>query len=480
MAQTIVEQLAAFAAEVTYESLPEPVVAECKRILLDSLGCALAAVDQPKGRIGIDYGRIVGSGKSEATIIGTAEPVSILGAAFANGELINALDFDAILPPGHVVPYVLPGALAVAEQRELSGKDLIAALAVAHEMSLRIGKAMDNYRHIQNGEVVLAPVLGFASTIFGASAAIGKLQADDAGTLAHALGIAANVSPVNTMRSWLQHAPSTTLKYTLAGLLTQSALTATYMAELGHRGDLQVLDDANFGYPRFIGSERWEPAGILEGLGSDWHFPSEQTYKPYPHCRILHGLLDILIDLVEENDIRPEEIEEIRAQGEAWVHHPVWQNRIIEHVGDAQFSIAHGLAVGAHRVQPSAAWQSPELVFSESVLGLMEKVSFESHPDWIPLYSQNAVSRPSQIDIRARGQVFTAHGSFPHGTPSPDPSTTMSTEELVRKFRVNAALLLDEAQSDAMVDAVLALEDENVAEVMRGVRPVERKMPASV
>jgi len=71
--------------------------------------------------------------------------VSIFGAAFANGELINALDFDAILPPGHVSPYVIPGALAIAESTGAPGTDLITALALSHEMSYRIGKAMDYF-----------------------------------------------------------------------------------------------------------------------------------------------------------------------------------------------------------------------------------------------------------------------------------------------------------------------------------------------
>src|SRR5689334_17565552 len=122
MANTIVRQLADFAHDVDFASLPAPVVEECRRIVLDSLGCALAATDEPKGSIGIEYGRVMG-GSGSATIIGTPHRVSMFGAAFANGELINALDFDAVLPPGHVTPYVLPGALAVAETLQLSGKE---------------------------------------------------------------------------------------------------------------------------------------------------------------------------------------------------------------------------------------------------------------------------------------------------------------------------------------------------------------------
>src|SRR3954452_719262 len=125
MARTIIEELADFTQRSDYPQLPAEVVDECKRLLLDSVGCALAATEEPKGRIGIEYGRLVGGSGDEATIIGTGDRASIFGASFANGELINALDFDSVLPPGHVSPYVLPGALAVAEGTGASGKALI-------------------------------------------------------------------------------------------------------------------------------------------------------------------------------------------------------------------------------------------------------------------------------------------------------------------------------------------------------------------
>ena len=77
-----------------------------------------------------------GAPGAQATILGTREKVSTVGAGFANGELMNALDFDAILPPGHVSPYVLPGALAVQEGAIVGAAALVgvpptAALAAA-------------------------------------------------------------------------------------------------------------------------------------------------------------------------------------------------------------------------------------------------------------------------------------------------------------------------------------------------------------
>ncbi|MGE0487030.1 MAG: MmgE/PrpD family protein [Gammaproteobacteria bacterium] len=468
MSRTIVEQLADFTTACTFDALPDAVVHECKRIVLDSLGCALAAVEEPKGRIGIQYGRLLGGAAGDATIIGSPGRTSLFGAAFANGELINTLDYDCVLPPGHVTPYVLPGALASAESAGQSGRELITAMALSHEMSYRLGKAMDYLRDTKDGKVNPPPVYGYSSTIFGATAAIAKLKGYDSAVTAHALGIAGCISPVQSQVAWFQHAPSSTIKYLLAGTLVQEALTAAHMAEFGHRGDVQVLDDREYGWARFIGTRRWEAERITPGLGSEWLFTREQAYKPYPHCRILHALLDAQREIMETNDIAPDEIDGMKAWVEGFVEQPVWENRSIEHVHDAQFSIAHGLAFGAMGVPPGRAWQEPERVFDPAVLALMDKTSYEVHPDYVELLLSQGASRPARIEIQARGETFVGERRYPKGSPSPEPGSAMSDEELVAKFRHNAEGAIAAADAERVVEAVFALESiGDIGEVMQ-------------
>lgn len=454
---TLIEQLARFATDTRFEDIPADVVQEAKRLVLDSLGCALAGTDNPKGRIGIEYGRLMG-GQGNATIIGTADRASIFGAAFANGELINALDMDAVLPPGHVTPYVLPGALALGETLGASGKEMIRAVAVSHEMSWRIGKAMDYLRDTKDGKVSPPPVFGYSSTVFGATAAIGMLQRQSPDVLAHSLGVAGSIAPAHSQIPFFQHVPSTTIKYLMAGALVQSAMTAAHMGQLGHRGDLQILDDAEFGFPRFIGTRRWEPGNITQELGARWGFIAEQSYKPYPHCRILHAPLDCVHEIVEKHDLRPDEIDNINVLVEGFVEQPVWLNKDIRHVHDAQFSIAHGIAIGAHRLAPGRDWQDPKNVFSPSVLALMEKVTHEVHPDYVKALTAHGNARPTKVEIRARGKTFAAERRYPKGSPSPDPSSLMTTEELVQKFCHNAESALTPRAIDGIVNAVLDLD----------------------
>jgi 2-methylcitrate dehydratase PrpD len=93
-----------FVVGIKFEDLPEDVVYETKRVLLDSIGCAIAGITSDKGKISIQLARRLG-GPPESSIIGIGDKVSCSNAAFANGELINALDYDAIY---HIPPFVIP------------------------------------------------------------------------------------------------------------------------------------------------------------------------------------------------------------------------------------------------------------------------------------------------------------------------------------------------------------------------------------
>jgi len=395
------------------------------------------------------------------------DKVSVHGAAFANGELISTLDMDAVLPPGHVSPYVMPAAFAMAESLCSSGRGVITAMALAHEMSNRFGKAMDSLRPGNDGRLAPPPIFGYASTIFGATAAIGKLRDHAVETIGHSLGIAGCISSVNSQIAWFEHAPSSTIKHLMAGVLSQQALTAAYMGELGHRGDMQILDDREYGYPRFIGTTKWDRERITSGLGSEWQFPGETSYKPYPHCRIVHAMFDCIVRIVQEQRLKPEEIDAMKVYIGSLADRPVWLNRKIEHVHDAQFSMAHGLATAAHCFPLGKEWQDPRNVYSPSVLALMDRVSIELLPDQTKMPTIKTEVRRDRVEISARGQTFVEETRHAKGSPSPDPKSKMTDEEIAQKFRHNCEGTLPPGHVDAVIDSVMNLDRvTNFASVM--------------
>ncbi len=145
--------LAEFVARLRYEDLPQAVVEQACRIIVDTLGCAISAwaEDPAKAHLALEIAKIYASDNG-ASVIGVAGMKSQPAfAALANGILANAADNDdthkrALLHTGSVV---VPPALALAQTARLSGRELIVALVAGYEVAVRVGMAVmpTHYRY---------------------------------------------------------------------------------------------------------------------------------------------------------------------------------------------------------------------------------------------------------------------------------------------------------------------------------------------
>ncbi len=102
------------------DALPEDVVGQAKRALLDYFGVALAGAAMPMARIVADYYRDLG-GRAEASVLLDDRPLPAVHAAAVNGVYGHALDMDDghRLAAGHPGVATIPAALAAAEVRRL-------------------------------------------------------------------------------------------------------------------------------------------------------------------------------------------------------------------------------------------------------------------------------------------------------------------------------------------------------------------------
>src|SRR5258707_9923523 len=139
MKKTLAHQLAEYSCALRFEDLSKEVVHEVKRRVIDSLGCALGAWKEEPCAIA-RKGASDFSAKEGSTIIGTNHKAPPDWAAFANGCGIRYFDFnDTYLSkePAHPSDNI-SAALAVAESVGATGKDLIAAIALAYEVQCRL------------------------------------------------------------------------------------------------------------------------------------------------------------------------------------------------------------------------------------------------------------------------------------------------------------------------------------------------------
>ena len=139
MAKEVTQLLAEFAATLSYDAIPERVREHCKNLLLDALACAVA------GNRGEETSQLaaLASGLAqsrESSVIG-GDRLSLAGATLLNGYLVTAVTMCDVhrATMTHVTPEIVPPALAIAERDNLSGRDLLIAIAAGCEVATRIG-----------------------------------------------------------------------------------------------------------------------------------------------------------------------------------------------------------------------------------------------------------------------------------------------------------------------------------------------------
>lgn len=127
-----------------FEDLPDHVVAQSKRLLLDTLAVAWAGSGaegvEPVRQFVIDQG-----GRPDSQIWGSDRRVPSPAAAWLNGLCASALDFDSVHDEATMHPDIVtvPALLALADCTPMSGRDFIAAHVAGNEMLVRLGLAAE-------------------------------------------------------------------------------------------------------------------------------------------------------------------------------------------------------------------------------------------------------------------------------------------------------------------------------------------------
>lgn len=143
-----IKVLSAYVNTAQFNELPADVVTRAKYLILDNIGCALGGTQTGVGK---KYLKLASNWKGipESTIIGTGTKVSCMNAAYVNAQLANVLDFDDTYDyysPGHPGNALVQTAIALGESIDASGEELLTAVILGYEVSLRIGRALGSIK----------------------------------------------------------------------------------------------------------------------------------------------------------------------------------------------------------------------------------------------------------------------------------------------------------------------------------------------
>ena len=286
-APSVSERLIAFVRAQQAAGVPDKVLHEAKRLVLNQLKASVGATGHEGVKILHQWATRETSTGPRAHVLWFGTPTTPAGACVVNGALFEALDFhDTYIPTFmHAVSAVLPAVLAQAEVEGRSGREFLTALALGMEVELAIATILMPTAYYRG--YVPAGLVGGV----GAAAACAILSGLDDTRFRNALGIA-----MCTAFGTYVSVGSMTLSY-VTGATARSGLTAFELATLG-------MDAPRTGFEGDKGmllSHSNEPAekidGVLDSLGDPWRIFG-QSYKTVPTETITHPPVELVLELV--------------------------------------------------------------------------------------------------------------------------------------------------------------------------------------
>jgi 2-methylcitrate dehydratase PrpD len=452
--------MSAFAAKIEYDDLPANVVHQMKRVILDSIGCAFIGHTSDRGRIAAELA-IELDGPAQSTIFGSGKKVACTNAAFANGESMNALDYDALSAAAvHDVPIIIAATLALAESTNASGKDLILAATLAFELSARLKAAGAKIRLSDSGEFKWPAVLGYGAVTLAAAAGAAKLLHLDNEKTANAVAIAGGICPPNIFKKFTDTTPIAMIKYCATGWEAQTALTAAMLAQSGYLGNTQLFT-GDYGYYKYMGmgdiKER-AIAELLADLGANWR-SHQINYKQYPCCGHLASVIDAFKKIIDVNGIVPEDIKSIVVHLDSISQFRVFQENDLVTPDDYCFSAPYIFACAAHRITHSY-WHDRETKQDPAIGRFMDRVNFELIPnEKVAGMSRRASMEEAdmRIMVTAKDDTFKEKITYMKGSWEPEEFSN-SDGELIAKFSDNVSRVLSAKQADKAAKAIFELD----------------------
>jgi 2-methylcitrate dehydratase PrpD len=386
-AQPAAATLGSFIAQSRFADVPDGVVREAKRSVLNFVGTCLGGRRDPAVPQLIEVLRAF-SGKPEAVVIGQADRLDMLNATLVNAVAGNVLEFDDTHQPTVIHPTapVLPPILALADQRTISGKDLLHAFALGVDVACRVGNSVSPGHYARGWHITST------CGIFGAAAASARLLGLDAGQIAHALGIAASQA------SGIVENLPTGAKNIGIGNSARNGLLSAMLAVKGYTAAPRAIEGP-LGFAKAAGDTA-KLAELTGELGSRWEL-MRNTYKPYPCGVVLNSVIDAILELRRAHGLKADDIERVTVRGNALLLARADRPNVAND-RDAKVSIQHSVAVALVYGAAGVTQYSEPIVSQADVAALRAKVAAELVADAKPLSAEAIVRTQQGREVRAQ------------------------------------------------------------------------------
>jgi len=434
------EALASFASALTFEDLPGDVVDHASICVLDALGCGLFASSLPWCRIVNELAAEQSAG-GRSTVWGTELRMATAGAALANGTSAHGFELDDIHPGGmHPGPLAVSAALALAEERGASGREIVTAVVAGYEVGCRIAMALLK-DHARAGFHAQGTV-----GCYVAVAAAGRMLGLSAEQMRHAFAI------VGSMGAGLLAAQEGGMtKRVHSGRAAQSGVLAALLAEKGFTGIPDVLENRFGGFLKAMGGPPDGMGDLTQDLGVGWE-TRRVGFKIYPSCGGTHSALHAARELKRRHAFDPDDVVSVTVHGSSHAVMKVGTPYVPNGVASAQMSLAFTMALMLRFGEVSVGQLTEEGIVAPESLALAARVTMFADPS-IDEGGPSA-RHASRVSIEL-ADGSTIEQSVDHRPGSERMPVT--ADDVIGKFRGLAGSTLPPSQVEELERAVLGL-----------------------
>ncbi len=445
-------QMAKFAIDLQYQDIPDESIWEAKRFLLDSVGCALAAVNNEDMAAMYRFTEKLG-GTPEASVIGRDFKTNAANAALMNCLLTRALDYNDIYweqDPSHPSD-MIGAALAAAEVNGKTGRETLVAIIIAYEMELR-------WCHAANPGVREVGWHHATLTQFVSPLVAGKMYGLDLEQMIAAVGISGSS---HFTLGGVVAGHLTNMKNTADPLAAQAGVLAALMAREGYEGPVEVIEGKE-GLFEVLNNVEWQPEWLLKGLGEEFMI-TQCSYKAFPTEALTHQPISAALQVCQEQGLAAEDITEIlvetTARGADILSDPSKYQPTTKETADHSLPYVVAAAVADGNVLPDSF--SDEKLKDPRIWDLLGKIKVVADPEIDAMFP--GVKRARVSITSNTGNTFTAQVDHAKGSPQ----NPMSDDEVISKFRANAGDVLNKEQQDQVIDLTWRFDElEDIGEYM--------------
>ena len=440
------DRLSQFVCDTRLENLEPSTVNAAKAVVLDTLGAMLAGSRLPENAKLAQLAAKTG-GQGPATLLGQPGSAPAVFAALSNATAGVSLEMDEgnRLGGGHAAIHVIPAALAIAEERDSSGKELLESVVAGYEVISRIGTGTTVKKTVHSH--------GTWGTI-GSAVTTAKLMGFDQSDTTRAINMAASMSPANTWTPCLEGA---TIRNLYPGRSGFQGIMAAQLALCGFTG----LEDGPSDIYSTILGESFDTEAVVQDLDVPGAYRIQNNYfKLHACCLYNHPVLDGVQSLLGREGFAAADVDHIKVEAPALatiMTDPEPQNMLA-----AKFSLPYAVATAVvHNSTDITAFYSDRLNDPQT-LDLSRRVDIVADPEMdLRRYDYPAAKVAISLkDGRTLTEDVTAH----YG----DTQNPASREELVGKFNFLVEDVLGEGGASRVVDTVGHLDVlGNVRELTR-------------